>query len=294
MRILVLFGGSVLLAVSMLLPAAQAAEGYDNCTGFIDALPATISGEGIWCLRKDLSTAITSGSAIYVSSSNVTIDCNNHKVGGLGAGTATQTNGIALFSGTNLTVRRCNIRGFMTGILVSGARNQGVHVIEDNRLEGNTVYGIIAMGAKGSTIRRNMVLDTGGSAWQTSGGAFAIDASNGVSVIDNTISGVAQTPDANGDASAYGILATSNADGIVRGNRVRGLVSQGAGASYGVLNSQSFPTTVRANDVSGTGAANSFGISCYNSPTVAVGNVVNGFETPLSGCPGSDNTLNTN
>ena len=74
-------------AAAMLPPAsALAAESYDNCTGFIDSLPATVSTQGTWCLRANLSTAMASGDAIAVAANNVTLDCNDFKIGGLAAG----------------------------------------------------------------------------------------------------------------------------------------------------------------------------------------------------------------
>jgi hypothetical protein len=51
---------------------ALAAESYDNCTGFIDPLPAVITTQGTWCLRKDLRTAVASGHAITIATNNVT------------------------------------------------------------------------------------------------------------------------------------------------------------------------------------------------------------------------------
>jgi len=293
MRVEALLAWGFLLVSSFLWPlGAQAAEDYDSCTGYIDSVPVSIHEQGVWCLRKDLSTAITIGQAIYVGGNNITIDCNGYKLGGLGAGPATQATGIFSYTVTNLSIRRCNIRGFMMGMLVSG-QNMGANVVEDNRLEKNTMYGIVVMGGKGTMIRRNVVIDTGGSTWSL-GQAFAIDAGSGVNVIDNTISGVKPLADGSGNASAYGIFASYNADGVVRGNRVRDLVSKGEGATYGIISSNSYPTSLRDNDLSGTGAPNSFGLYCYNSSAVAVGNVVSGFATPVSGCPSTGNTINVN
>lgn len=271
---------------------ALAAEDYDSCTGYIDSVPVSIHEQGVWCLRKDLSTAITIGQAIYVGGNNITIDCNGYKLGGLGAGAGTQATGIYSYTVNNLSIRRCNIRGFMTGILVSG-QNLGTSIVEDNRLQNNTMYGIMVMGGKGSVIRRNLILKTGGSTWSP-GAAFAIDAGGGVNVIDNTISGVEAPVDGSGNASSYGIFTSSNADGVVRGNRVRGLASKGDGASFGIISSHSNPTSLRDNDLSGTGASGSFGLYCYNSPAIAVGNIVSGFDTPISGCPSVGNTVNAN
>ena len=45
---------------------AAAAESYDSCLGFIDALPATITTQGTWCLRQNLDTSATSGNVIEI------------------------------------------------------------------------------------------------------------------------------------------------------------------------------------------------------------------------------------
>src|SRR5690606_30008425 len=74
----------VLLGLLWLAPApATAADSFDSCTGYIDSLPATISSQGVWCLRGHLSTGISSGDAISINTNNVTIDCNDFKLGGL-------------------------------------------------------------------------------------------------------------------------------------------------------------------------------------------------------------------
>ena len=75
------------VAAGLASPASTAAESYDSCTGFIESLPATISTQGVWCLRRNLATAMTSGNAITITVNNVTIDCNDFKIGGLAAGT---------------------------------------------------------------------------------------------------------------------------------------------------------------------------------------------------------------
>src|SRR5690606_35329103 len=84
---------------SFLLPAprpAAAAESFDNCSGFIDSVPAVIATQGVWCLRGNLATNIGSGgsSAITIAANNVTIDCNHFKLGGLAAGNGSQADGI--------------------------------------------------------------------------------------------------------------------------------------------------------------------------------------------------------
>jgi len=270
------------------------AEAYHTCKGFIDSLPATIGTQGTWCLRKDLSTAMTSGNAIEIDANNVTIDCNGFKIGGLAAGTGTGTTGIMALNKLNATVRNCNIRGFQFGIEFHGANASGGHLVEDNSLDGNTLIGVYVRGV-GSTIRNNTVIDTGGSTgsdvvfWNTTG----IRVQQGVDVINNTVNGVAP---AGANATAYGIYTTFNGDGSVNGNRVRGLAPTGTGAPRGIYNIGSGRGVTRDNDVQGPGpgVAGGVGIRCDSNATTARGNVINGFETGIEDCFTSLNVVNPN
>src|SRR5690606_30319107 len=176
---LVLFAG---MAVAVAPGSANAAQSYDNCTGFIDSLPATISTQGVWCLDKNLGTAITSGNAITIATNNVTIDCNDFKLGGLAAGDGSLATGIYAENRQNAAVRHCSVRGFQTGIRLDGGAG---HLVEDNRLDNNLYTGIRVSGDN-NRVRRNAVYDTGGgNGFITS---FGIDAE--ASVVDNTVGGV--------------------------------------------------------------------------------------------------------
>ena len=143
---------------------ALAAESYDNCAGYIDALPVNINTQGVWCLRQDVATGIGSGAAITIATNNVTIDCNHFKIGGLAAGAGTKATGILASSRTNAVIRHCNVRGFNIGAYLSGSG----HVVEDNRFNNNYVTGVLVEG-DGSVVRRNLVAVTGGSTISTSG-----------------------------------------------------------------------------------------------------------------------------
>jgi len=286
-------GISAVLAIAAAVSAAtvplpaRAAESYDNCTGFIDSLPATISSQGTWCLRHDLSTNIIDGNAIIIATNNVTIDCNDFKVGGLAAGAGTTSVGIYAFNRLNLTVRHCNIRGFWYGLIAYG----GGHLIEDNGFDANT-YAALYVDAAGSTIRSNRVIDTGGST-SFAGFAFGIYAASGVDVLDNTVNGVAPIPNGSGNAMATGIYTESNGEGSVAGNRVRGLAASGTGTTIGIDNSNSGRLVVRDNDVQGNGVAGSIGVYCDNQ-AMARDNVVAGFATGVQNCLPSGNTVNAN
>src|SRR5690606_23489827 len=141
------------------------------------------------CLDKNLSTSISSGMAITIASNNVTIDCNDFKIGGLGGGASSNAFGIFAGGKQNVTVRHCNVRGFMSGItLASGAG----HLVEDNRFDNNLKYGIYMLGADNSLVQRNRVYDTGGHPSTTDTVAIYVDAD----VIDNTVAGVYATANA--------------------------------------------------------------------------------------------------
>jgi len=268
----------LLLLLSLLFWAAptRAAQSYDNCTGFITSLPATIGSQGTWCFNKDLNTAITSGNAIAINANNVTLDCNDFKLGGLAAGAATQTIGIYANDHANLTIRRCNIRGFHTGISIVGTLAGG-NTIEDNRLDGNTDIGMIISG-DGSIVQRNRVLDTGGSTVHQD--FTAIYTADSVNVVDNTVSGVVATTGSNGYAT--GMLMGGN---FVSGNRISGLIADGTGLAWGIrmnINSHFFLT---GNQLIGDGSTGSLGLSCINAGEGrAKDNMITGFDTGVSNC----------
>jgi len=277
----------VLFALACLAsPSAQAAESYDNCSGFIDSVPATITTQGVWCLRADLSTALASGYAITVAVNNVTIDCNHFKLGGLAAGAASQTWGI-VSTRLNTVIRNCNIRGFYRGVYIGSG---GGNVVEANRFDGN-LYGAVFVSGGGSTIRGNLVLDTGGSSVSPDI-AHGIEGRFGTDIIDNTIFNVSTNA---AITTVYGIAAQNNGHGVVRDNRIKGVVSHGVdGRAYGIFGFASDGMVIRGNDVLGSGIPSSVGIACSSNQSTAFGNVIARFDTGISQCATSGNLVNTN
>jgi len=284
------FNALLVLALGLLagLPRlAHAAQSYDNCTGFITSLPTTISSQGTWCLKQDLATAITSGMAININTNNVTIDCNDFKIGGLAAGAGTQAEGIYAAAVQNVTVRNCNIRGFAYGIYLG---HYGGFVVEDNRLDGNTEYGVVVYG-DGSVVRRNRVFDTGGSSVVSSASAYGIHAVYSVDVLDNTVSGVTATVGNNG--SADGISVQINDGGSISGNRVRAVLADGTGQASGIsFSGGSSRNTIRGNDVIGSNAPGiNYGVQCDNANQHAKDNVINGYATGILTCTDDGNVV---
>jgi hypothetical protein len=206
----------LLLAGALAAPTPARAETFNTCAGFITAVPAVITTQGVWCMNKDLATAITSGNAITINTNNVTIDCNDFKLGGLAAGDGSRAIGIYALNRQNATVRHCNVRGFFTGISLGGIpfeQTGGGHLVEDNRLDNNLYIGIGVEGDN-NRVRRNAVYDTGGATGEATGyGIFA-----SANLVDNIVSGV--FADA-ADGTLYGIQSIAMG-AEVRGNTVSG------------------------------------------------------------------------
>ncbi len=282
-----LLAAALLLGGLSLVPPAQAAESYDNCTGFIDSLPATISTQGTWCLRQNLSTNIANGDAVTIATNNVTIDCNDFRIGGLAAGKGSNATGIYAHDRQNLTVRRCGVRGFRTGIRV----NLGAgHSLEDNRLDNNLSYGIHATNVENSLVRNNRIYDTGGRLSGNS--AYGIHAS--ADIVGNTIAGL--YADVAG-GTLMGIHATG--DGTrVHGNNVSGFdTATGDGGSVwsiiGIQTHGRWNMRVSGNHIAGSmSAANNSGTGISGSVgrRFCVDNTVAGFTTNItSSCISSGN-----
>lgn len=263
----------LLAACAMAPPDAHAAEGYDNCTGYIDSLPAVIDSQGTWCLSGHLGTNISEGAAITVTTNNVTIDCNGFKVGNLAASTWTQTVGIEAADRNNVTVRHCTLRGFYNGVEMLGGSG---YLVEYNLVEQARSTGIRVAG-ESSRVYRNRVLSTG-NRYQYARGIWAE-----ADVIENVVSGVA------GFAThPYSIgMDVRGGNRLVSGNTVRGLVVD---ADYGTANGLSAygrNMILVDNHIVGPGAENQGGNGLWtgeNLNTFCRNNTVTGFEDSYSGC----------
>ena len=273
-----------LAALAAMPPPAAAGESYDNCTGTIASLPATITTQGVWCMKSDLSTPITSGNAITVATNNVTIDCNQFKLGGLGAGPSSFTIGIFVDTRLNAVVRNCNIRGFETGVkMVAGSG----HVVEDNRFDGNLHVGVNVSGTL-SVIRRNLILDTG----TPTPGPYTIAgvlAAGGVDVLDNTIDGAVANGSPN--ANAHGISYLTNSGSVVARNHVRNLLASGTGTTRGISFDHTGNAVARDNVLHGS-VGTGYGIYCDAAGSLAVDNVIVDWTTAVQDCTSSGNVVN--
>ena len=279
MRLIGIVCASALLAMAGLLPnAANAAQSYDNCNNFIDSLPATISTQGVWCLRKDLATNLASGVAIDIQANNVTVDCNDFKVGGLAAGDSSTAYGISAVGRQNVTVRHCGVRGFLVGIYIDGGSG---HLVEDNRLDNNLNNGIVVAGGN-SLVRGNRVFDTGGA--PDSPSSYGIYAAG--DIVGNIVSGVFATAD---NASGTGIVALYPGPAQVEGNRVSGLASKGTGTANGII-VDADSSSIRNNSIVLGALITGTGVYGFGASTVCIGNAVVNMTKPYDSCDaGIDN-----
>jgi hypothetical protein len=152
---------SPLVVLLLVLAAFEARAETVNCTA-IAVLPAVIIVQGVYCLKGNLQTGMTSGNAIDIQTNNVVLDLNGFKLGALSAGLGTNTFGIYAINRQNITIRNGTIRGFRQAIvLLDSGASQG-HLVEDVRADQNTEVGIQVAGS-GNIIRNNQVVSTGGT-----------------------------------------------------------------------------------------------------------------------------------
>lgn len=265
----------VLLGAAHFAPTAGAAESYDNCTGVIETLPVTISTQGTWCLKHDVSTAITSGAAITIGTNNITLDCNDFKVGGLAAGTGTSTIGVLASNKVNAVVRNCSVRGFLVGINLGGSG----HLVEDNRIELSTAAGILVFG-DGGTVRRNRVLDTGGRPDALESTGISVGGGSG-SVTDNIIDGLTVTG-SGGNGFVYGINLGNGPMEVAR-NFISNLVPFGGGTAKGIWGTAFAPSNLRDNTVLNKVLVAGQGIDGGGN-SACRGNTISQYATAVSNC----------
>jgi hypothetical protein len=270
----------LMVGASSIPASAPAARRFDHCTGFIDALPTTISTPGTWCLRRDLATAITSGRAITINSDNVTVDCNHFTIDGLAAGPDSRAGAIFSEDRRHITVRQCKVRGFGAGVDLSAnfLSTGGGHLFEDNQLDLNIVYGVQVIGGEKSVVRRNVVRDTGPSNIVDVSAMIMIGS---IDIIDNTVTG----------STGTGISTELNTAGSVIGNRVRDVAHLGITLTE---NGESVVVTgnhLNANPGRFPGGFSTIGLRCGEAPGPVFANIIVGFDSPVVGCNAFDNKI---
>ncbi|HLQ22236.1 MAG TPA: hypothetical protein VK132_03475 [Gemmatimonadales bacterium] len=225
----------IVLAALMGLAGTAAADETTFCNFFITTLPYTITTQGHYCFNVNLSTAITTGNAITINSDFVVVDLNNFKLGGGSAGLATNAIGISSVAHRNITIRNGNIRGFKYGISLTGSG--GGHLIENNVLDGNTYYGVRAIGDL-VVVRNNIVSNTGGTTTSTTW-TYGIYADGTVNLVRDNV--IANTFSTNVAYGTYGIGARVTDHNLVK------MGAHTAGNAVGMWANQCRDNTVLSN-----------------------------------------------
>jgi hypothetical protein len=200
-------------AVVLTLSSAAEAE-TRRCTA-ITSLPYTISAPGSYCLNTDLSTPISAGRAITIISNSVTLDLNGHKLAG-NAGVATTADGVYAANRKYVVVKNGTIKGFMRAVHFQGSSSIA-NIIEGITAERNFNVGLRVDGV-GSSVRRNLVVNTGGTTVQggnANNAGIALFGSANV-ILENEIMNVAGT----GTGVGYGIVMDTSDDTVVESNRI--------------------------------------------------------------------------
>lgn len=232
-----------------MLACILASPGYAEITQckVIKSVPTVISKQGIYCLKRNFTTKITSGHAIEIKANNVTIDLNGFKLSGKN-GNLTSANGVYALQRREITLRNGTINGFRNAVYLrdytphTTSKN---HLIENLRVQNSTVSGLQVFG-KGSVIRGNQIVSIGRSG---TCGAFGINiAGPSTRVLGNDVSEARS-----GSCVAAGIHLTYADGGMVRDNRVNGVSSGNATGSYGILVENGEGIIVRGNDISNPG-----------------------------------------
>jgi len=231
--------------IILLLVASAAYAETTNCTA-ITTVPYKITAPGVYCLTGHLSLGRTSGRAILIGADDVVLDLNGWTLSGLSAGPSTATTGIKAYQRKNITIRNGTIRGFYYGIFLQDlspyTTSQG-HLVEDIHAEKNTFIGILIHG-RDNTVRRNQVLDTGGSVIRSDAYGIALAGSGG-RALNNDITGTVATT----DELACGLFIYLADGAVVEGNRIAD-VKRDIGSAFGIYIITSSYVLARANSIS--------------------------------------------
>jgi hypothetical protein len=139
-------------AVTLALAASPSARA--ECRA-IAAVPFVITEPGSYCLAEDVGTTMTSGAAITIEANSVVLDLQDHRLGNLGAGSATTAVGVLVRSAgpslaSNVVVRNGTIRGFQTAVYAQAR----FLTVEDLRIDSPWRKGIELWGGVSASIRR--------------------------------------------------------------------------------------------------------------------------------------------
>jgi hypothetical protein len=241
----------------------------------ITTIPYIINTSGIYCLDSDFPLSMSSGAAITIGASDVTLDMNRHVLNNTGAGPTTTAVGIAAHQQKNVVIKNGAVQGFYIAVAITDTTpptaSQG-NLIESIAAEGSGQIGLLLEG-QGNVARHNLVTATVGAR----GGIYVAGADNVVH--DNDISG----PGSPSSVSSRGIFAYFTQGLVIDNNRISFGPSTTSNGFEGISLYQSSDTIIRNNsivkvDSGGSTPSRSSAIYAYSATNAAIAsNHVTGF-----------------
>ncbi len=219
-----------------------------DCTP-ITAVPYTITTPGKYCFIKNLETTISTGHAIHIDASNVTLDLGGFSLTRLASGGASAANGIYSALDDFVTIRNGTVSGFLRGVEIAGMNSKGA-LVEQMRI-ANCFYEGIRLENNGGIVRSNQVVNM-----KNTPEAVAASGLNGVSlglsafgtnnrILDNSVAdvyGVSSPTESEG----YGLNMNACDRCVAAGNKISNSVKK---PSYGIQGGFSTGTVVQDNQV---------------------------------------------
>jgi Right handed beta helix region len=266
---------------------ALATPSIDACTGVLaPALSMFVEESGTWCLNQDVVLDVDAGASQYillqVVANDVTIDCRGHRLTFVGP--PGNVIGIRFDAQRGGTVRNCRLRGFATGIMMTGGGGSIENfLVEDNTIAdmvdgftGSPQFALFAWG--NGMIRRNRILESKDMGMYVAGN---------IEVQDNVVDGLVDSM----HGGAAGIHVIYGGSGEVNGNTVRGLRHDaefpGNGPSSAIRFTHYDPAvhvTIRDNVLAGDGVTPTIAIECIDRAARVIDNVATGFSNGIVGC----------
>ena len=229
-----------LAALALLAWATRPAHAETSVCTALDTLPATISAPGTYCLQKDFVAGYNTSDTLRIASDDVVLDCNNHRVTNTNA--ANTTTGIYVSSDrNNVTVRNCQLDGFILGIFVQGV-NDGAstgNVVEDNLVLRSRQTGIWVIGSHNRVERNRISGNTGNVNGVARGISVSSSYSEGVGnvVRDNVITDFRPAPPPGTGSSAEGINFNHVRGTEISGNTILGIYTSTSQGVWGIIGS---------------------------------------------------------
>ena len=148
----------------------------------ITSLPYTITSPGTYVLDLSLDYNSSSGAAIQINASNVTVDLDGNSIINLSAGPKTQAVGINAFDRSNITIRNGQILGFFRGVELDGQMefqsSATGALVENLRCAFSTDCGVFLTANFNAVIRNCQIYGTGFSP------GFPGNGNHGIGILD--------------------------------------------------------------------------------------------------------------